>query len=191
MHNKGVSYDPIPEFVTEWRRFMVFLLVEKHKSIFHLLESGLFDIVAPFFTPTIEQRQEDGIYEIPAHIPGNFWWTTVRHLRTLNRVPYGNKLACELNFITQGTSQLSVHAMDSKVHRLFTDARYPRSSYTNTSETDSLPLNDYLLQNERACSHISVNVCHPPGFRSRMYSDASGKVCGSSSHDLYYYGSCG
>jgi hypothetical protein len=68
LHTKGVSYKETYQQIVDWRNMMIYFLVEKYESNFHLLDSGLFDAIGSNY------------YTLPKrHFDGNFWWSTSRY----------------------------------------------------------------------------------------------------------------
>ncbi len=68
MHTKGVSYATIYPMIEEWRHYMTHFLIEKHKTAFHLLQSGEYDVYGVNYGPE------------PRMLSGNFWWATTSYM---------------------------------------------------------------------------------------------------------------
>ena len=77
LHTKGVSYTQQYQQIEDWRDMMMFHLVQRHRSCFHLLQSGEFDVVGLNYK-THPRRM----------LSGNFWWSTARHLARLPELRY-------------------------------------------------------------------------------------------------------
>lgn len=71
LHTKGVSYKTVYPQIEDWREFMLYFLVERHRMCYHLLASGEIDAVGANFR------------SVGRDFRGNFWWVTAQYLSTL------------------------------------------------------------------------------------------------------------
>lgn len=71
LHTKGVSYKQLYPQIEDWREYMLYFLVNKYLTCYHLLASGAFDTVGVNFKTN------------PRDFRGNFWWATSDYLATV------------------------------------------------------------------------------------------------------------
>ena len=72
LHTKGVSYREVYQQIEDWRRMMMYFLVEEHVACYHLLQSGLFDAIGSNYVTSPTR-----------YFSGNFWWATTSYLSSL------------------------------------------------------------------------------------------------------------
>ena len=78
LHTKGVSYKYTYQPVIDWRRMMLYFMVEKHQSLYYLLLSGAFDIAGCDYVTK------------PRNFEGNMWWATLQYLAKLPEIAWGS-----------------------------------------------------------------------------------------------------
>jgi hypothetical protein len=141
MHTKGVSYKVIPQSVTEYRRYMMYYLVEKHMSCYHLLKSGMIDVLGLNLrinaTIDVPYKNRGKFFE------GNFWWANAGYLASLSSdYNFHNKYSAEF-FILSSPTPL-IYLMD---HGITDQVKYERSLYDSPN------------QERHKC--VNVNYCLP------------------------------
>jgi hypothetical protein len=125
MHTKGISYSPIPSSVHDWRRYMMYFLVEKHQACYHLLESGEIDVIGT----NIWKFLRDG----SNIIVGNFWWASVAYLQKLPDFAPADKYSPETFVLSTGKARFySMHTV-LKDSIVLGETDFPRESYINDS----------------------------------------------------------
>ena len=78
LHTKGVSYKEIYPQIEDWRNMMLYFLVERYKSCYHLLASDEIDCIGNNFK------------SVPRKLfSGNFWWSKASYLSQLPELIYG------------------------------------------------------------------------------------------------------
>ena len=122
MHTKGVSYATIYPMIEEWRHYMTHFLIEKHKTAFHLLQSGEYDVYGVNYGPE------------PRMLSGNFWWATTSYMaRELEPLLYEKamKYSAELwLFESRGVNVYHPFISDFD-HAV---ARFPRYCYAEVND---------------------------------------------------------
>jgi len=77
LHTKGVSYRGLYPQIEDWRDMMLYFLVDKYPSCYHLLRSEEIDAIGVNYK------------SMPCHMfSGNFWWSTARHIARLPNLDY-------------------------------------------------------------------------------------------------------
>lgn len=71
LHTKGVSYKQIYQQIEDWRNFMLYFLIDKHQTCYHLLASGEFDAIGANYKSS------------PRDFRGNFWWASSNYISSL------------------------------------------------------------------------------------------------------------
>ena len=141
MHTKGVSYKVIPQQVTDYRRYMMYYLVEKHISCYHLLKSGMIDVLGLNLrinaTIDVPYRSRGKFFE------GNFWWATAEYISSLSsEYNFHNKYSAEFFILSSPTPR--IYIMD---HGITDQVKYDRSLYDSPN------------QERHKC--VNVNYCLP------------------------------
>lgn len=114
-HSKGVTKSSIEAHMRCWRDYMSYFLIENMpRCLGHLAEGA--DAVG------VDYRFGDYRRNPEPHFSGNFWWTTCKHLRTLEQPTHAPEMwVCSRD----GGNYHSLHdSKENLYHRI-----YPRSSY--------------------------------------------------------------
>jgi hypothetical protein len=127
LHTKGVSYQQIYQQIEDWRHLMLYFLVERHRTCFHLLASGDYDILG------VNYRSN------PRDMRGNFWWVRSQYFGSLQKLILidSNKYTAEkwvytfpvMRYFSFLESEVDHH------HSLF-----PRERYEREDKVDRLPV---------------------------------------------------
>jgi GR25 family glycosyltransferase involved in LPS biosynthesis/GT2 family glycosyltransferase/tetratricopeptide (TPR) repeat protein len=113
LHTKGVSHVPPHPFVDDWRRYLLYVLVEHHAACLAALDA--YDVVGC-------DRREDP----QPHFSGNFWWANAGHLQFLPEVPAGARHDCEWWILGRPDAR-AVSLWESCVNHY--EQPYPRDHY--------------------------------------------------------------
>ncbi len=125
LHTKGVSYAQTYPQIQDWRRMMLYFLVEKHESCCHLLASGEFDVVGSNYISK------------PRHFEGNMWWVSGSYLASLPLLSSsGWKYAAERWLLNAPVVRIFELHYSGVAHA--TD-RYPRQDYSHSHIWSPLP----------------------------------------------------
>lgn len=120
LHTKGVSYKTIYPQIEDWREFMLYFLVERHRMCYHLLASGEIDAIGANFR------------SVGRDFRGNFWWVTAQYLSSLAPLSLQahGKYDAEQWMLTASHVVRVFNAHESVVdhHK----DRYERSKYVNS-----------------------------------------------------------
>jgi GR25 family glycosyltransferase involved in LPS biosynthesis/glycosyltransferase involved in cell wall biosynthesis len=134
LHTKGVSYQPAHPYVDDWRRMLLYFLVENHQQPLERLCQA--DMVGCNLLAHPHR-----------HFSGNFWWANAGYLRRLPVVPAGDRHQSEWWVLSEAAVQaVSLH--DSRVDH-YQDA-YPPLRYRSPA---------HRTQGERASGTPSVCLC--------------------------------
>ena len=121
LHTKGVSYKEEYRPVIDWRRMMLYFLVEKHETCLHLLASGDIDTLGC------------NLYINPSYYAGNMWWADSHYLAKLQELQWaGFKYQAEYWVLT-GDRVRAYILHHSHTHHY--EAEYPRERYAAASST--------------------------------------------------------
>lgn len=107
LHTKGVSYKETYQQIVDWRDMMMYFLVEKHESNFHLLDSEMFDAIGSNY------------YTLPKrHFDGNFWWSTAKYVQCLEPLSLRihKKYDAEYWLLGSRGARVFIHHMSSLYH---------------------------------------------------------------------------
>lgn len=126
LHTKGVSYRNVDntdgtnslDYINDWRRMMLYFLVEKHESCFHLLRSGEFDTLGSNYISSGHHR----------FYSGNMWWADAGFIARLASLdPLAPKYAAE-HWLLGSSERSRAYVLHSSevIHAL---ELYPRSRY--------------------------------------------------------------
>lgn len=122
MHNKGVSYAEIPQSITDYRNMMIYFLVEKHYACFHLLQSGVLDVLGINFRGNAKQGH---------FFSGNFWWATAEYISNIPHFSFSHKYSAE-RFILSHPSPRVYVMYESGSDDI--SVLHPRESYIEDAE---------------------------------------------------------
>ena len=141
MHTKGVSYKIVPKSVTEYRRYMMYYLVEKHVACYHLLKSGMIDVLGLNLrinaTIDVPYKNRGKFFE------GNFWWANAGYLASLSSdYNFHNKYSAE--YFVLSSLMPRIYQLD---HGISDQVEYQRSLYDSPN------------QERNKC--VNVNYCLP------------------------------
>jgi hypothetical protein len=86
-----VSYILPNQNVYDWTDMMLYFLVERHKSCYHLLQSQQYDAIGVnyhtrYLTNISQSASTPRVFDektTPTHFEGNFWWTTGAYLTSI------------------------------------------------------------------------------------------------------------
>jgi len=137
LHTKGVSYKEIYPQIEDWRNMMLYFLVERYKTCYHLLASDEIDCIGNNFL-TMKKK----------HFSGNYWWATSSYLSQLPELLiYGRDMKYEAEWWLLGGMHVRIFIMHSSsidhAHQI-----YPRYCYdpsysrplSSSSPSSSIPL---------------------------------------------------
>ena len=130
IHTKGVSYKERNQRIDDWRNMMLYYLIYKHETCYHLLASGEFDTLGCNF------------FLNPKHYSGNMWWATSTYLNTLKDLnPLSNKYDAE-DWLLSSERNIRSYILHSSFINHYTE-EYPPSKYIskviNHSNNDKKP----------------------------------------------------
>ena len=124
LHTKGVSYKDIYQPAIDWRKMMLYFIVEQHQSIYYLLLSGAFDIAGCNYVSN------------PRNFEGNMWWGNSNYLATLPEIfRDGYKNEAELWIFRSPYVRVYIPHISTVDHY---NEVYPRHMYANRS-SNSVP----------------------------------------------------
>mmetsp|Transcript_35486 Transcript_35486/g.33663 ORF Transcript_35486/g.33663 Transcript_35486/m.33663 type:complete len:417 (+) Transcript_35486:52-1302(+) len=161
LHTKGVSYKKAYQQIVDWRDMMIYFLVEKYESNFHLLESKMFDAIGSNY------------YTLPKrHFDGNFWWSTSRYIQCLEPLSLRlhSKYDAEYWLLGSQSARVFIHHMSSLYHGT---QEYPRDYYVYKEDNYNFnQLEEQYLDSDikgtctsRASFHLSMCV-HLPAIHA-------------------------
>jgi hypothetical protein len=161
LHTKGVSYKEIYPQIEDWRNMMLYFLVERYKSCYHLLASDEIDCIGNNFLTMTKK-----------HFSGNYWWATSSYLSQLPELLiYGRDMKYEAEWWLLDSMHVRIFIMHSSsidhAHQI-----YPRYCY---DPSYSRPLSSSPSSSSIPLSSSSSNH-HPHHSIYKELRDSS--VCG-------------
>ena len=115
LHTKGISYTKVYQQIEDWRELMLYFLVERHQSCYHLLASGVYDVIGVNYAAH------------PSRLEGNFWWSSSRYITRLPSLPSNaGKTSAEAWILSGERPRLFIPHVSQVDH--YTDI-YPRQNY--------------------------------------------------------------
>ncbi|HYV89717.1 MAG TPA: glycosyltransferase, partial [Candidatus Polarisedimenticolia bacterium] len=128
LHTKGASHPQPTLQNADWRRMMLYFLVERHEQAIAALTSA--DVVGC------------NLLEAPKrHFSGNFWWAKASYLAGLAPVPAGDRHEAEW-WVLSGQNARAQSLHDSGVHHhhaFYGRAAYAGEEFRSSSDADKVP----------------------------------------------------
>jgi hypothetical protein len=149
MHTKGISYATIYPQIEEWRHFMTYFMIEKHKSAYHILRSGEYDVFGVNYGPE------------PRMLSGNFWWATTSYISSLPPLTYEKamKYSAEL-WLFESVGVNVYHPFISNKNHAFD--RFPRYCYADVQ--DFYATNGARFLENREQYQYMIDVAYVPSY---------------------------
>lgn len=122
-HTKGVSYNPVPTPIRDWRRMMEHFCIDKWEDCVGLLDE--------YGAIGCNYLEETGMGRFP-HFSGNFWWATSEHIRELDHsyLDHPNRMYNEFWIGSNNSDKMHevYRALVNMYHEEYPEAIYLRES---------------------------------------------------------------
>jgi hypothetical protein len=133
LHTKGVSYNVAYPQIEDWVDMMLYFLVDKHTTCYHLLASMEFDVVG------LNYVSSSSLHPTKRMFSGNFFWVLSSYVSKLPHIQYedSNKYDAEY-WLFESSKKIRVYIPHTS-NVFHASQRYPSFCYT-PSNVATLPL---------------------------------------------------
>ena len=152
LHTKGVSYKEIYPQIEDWRNMMLYFLVERYQSCYHLLASGEIDCIGNNFK------------SFPRKLfSGNYWWSKASYLSQLPELIYGKdgKYEAESWILDQSHVYIYVPHYSAINHAIKIYPKYCYEVKEQVNANDSIDYDDSIHDAKKS------DICGVQTFNSQ------------------------
>jgi hypothetical protein len=155
LHTKGVSYNFDYPQIEDWVDMMLYFLVQKHASCYHLLASMEFDLIG------LNYCSSSSLHPTKRMLSGNFFWVSSSYVSKLSPLQYENSNKYDAEywlFESSKKTRIYVPHISNVFHA---SQRYPSFCYT--------PSNISTLPEEIPSFKKFVEVCQDDNYEEFQY----------------------